>query len=87
MGMIHWKRQTEIPGTYRQHAYSDAFQFTVPFTVSADEKRPVQELATAMSNAIYAKSTFRTHGTSYRVIDVDWNANQITVEGSTYIGD
>ena len=87
MGKIHWKQQKEIPGSYRQHAYSDTAQFTVPFTVYADDKRSVQELATAMSNAVYAKSSFRTYGTSYRVKDVDWNANLLTVEASTYIGD
>ena len=87
MGMIHWKRQKDIPGSYRQHAWSDSAQFTVPFTIAAGEKRSRAELQTAMSNAIYAKSNFRTYGTSYSVLGVDWDASLITVEASTSIGD
>ena len=87
MGKIHWKQQKEIPGTYRQHAYSDTAQFTVPFTLYSGDKRPRAELKTAMDNAVYSKSSFRTYGTSYRVMSVDWDANELTVEASTYIGD
>lgn len=87
MSKIHWKRQKQVEGTYRQHAYSDSSQFTVPFTLEPTETRTQQEMFIAMSNAIYAKSSFRTYGTSYRVMSVDWNANLLTVEASTYIGD
>jgi hypothetical protein len=86
-GKIHWKQQTQIPGTYQQHAWTDTSEFTVPFTLSAADNRSRAELQTAISNAIYAKSSFRTYGTSYRLQEIDWEKNIARVQASTSIGD
>ena len=86
-GKIHWKQQTEVPGTYRQHAYNDVYQFTVPFTLSAADKRTDAELKDAFRAAIAARSSSRVYGTSYSLVDFDRAKGIATVQASLYIGD
>lgn len=86
-GKIHWKQQTEVPGSFRQHAYNDVYQFTVPFTLSAADQRTDRELKDAFSNAIAKRSSSRVYGTAYSLIDLDRAKGIATVQASMYIGD
>lgn len=85
-GKIHWKQQTEVPGSYRQHAYNDVHDFTVPFTLSAADNRSDAELRSAFSNAIAARSSSRLFGTSYSLVNLDRSKGIATVRASMYIG-
>lgn len=87
MGMIHWNKQKEVPGTYKQHAWSDSSEITVPFTLDANDKRSDQELRDAFYTAIAPRSSSRTYGTSYSILKLDRKAGIATLLASTYIGD
>lgn len=84
-GVIHWGKKKTIPGSYKQHAYTDSVDYIIPFSGDADPKKMAAAVYSKRSPGHIIGSSYGS--TSYSLISVDEKNKTIVVRAETGIGD